>query len=332
MTPSSACPCLRRAPAACQILRIISFTVTQLPAPNYHCRLGKDTAVREMPKHWWGHVVVDVGRQATHGCGDLIFSSHTTFVLTGVLTFTEYGETLVIKVWQDCGVGLWVGGCMVWGHRSCRERRRRMASWPAAAMPSSRAGRSCLPPPQVITWIAVTIMGLCIVASRKVHRRRWRRRGASHRRLHAVALGLTRARRSLHGLHCPTGPLPACLPAPACPQHYSVDVVVAFYTVPLVFYTMHRRWTTKRPVSDAWCAAAAAATAAPSCCVPPRPAAAGRRMCGPRRCCRAALTCRVPAALCAPRAGRTGRWRARRRLNCSRLTWRQGRTASWTAT
>lgn len=41
---------------------------------------------------------MDVGRQATHGCGDLIFSSHTTFVLTGVLTFTEYGETLVIKV------------------------------------------------------------------------------------------------------------------------------------------------------------------------------------------------------------------------------------------
>lgn len=132
----------------CQFLRIISFTVTQLPAPNYHCRLGKDTAVREMPEHWWGHVVVDLGRQATHGCGDLIFSSHTTFVLTGVLTFTEYGETLAIKV---------------------------------------------------VAWIAVSFMGLCIVASRK---------------------------------------------------HYSVDVVVAFYTVPLVFYTMHRRWTTKRPVQD----------------------------------------------------------------------------------
>lgn len=49
--------------AACQILRIISFTVTQLPAPNYHCRLGEETAVREMPEHWWGHVVVDLGRQ-----------------------------------------------------------------------------------------------------------------------------------------------------------------------------------------------------------------------------------------------------------------------------
>ena len=57
------CPWAPRPPAACQILRIISFTVTQLPAPNYHCRLGKETAVREPPAHWWGHVVVDVGRQ-----------------------------------------------------------------------------------------------------------------------------------------------------------------------------------------------------------------------------------------------------------------------------
>jgi sphingomyelin synthase-related protein 1 len=84
--------------SACQALRIISFSVTQLPAPNYHCRASQETAVREMPRHWWGHIVVDLGRQATHGCGDLIFSSHTTFVLVGVLTFTEYGETLLLKV------------------------------------------------------------------------------------------------------------------------------------------------------------------------------------------------------------------------------------------
>ena len=135
---------------ACQILRIISFTVTQLPAPNYHCRKGEPTAVREMPASWWGHIYVDVGRQATHGCGDLIFSSHTTFVLVGCLTFTEYGETLILKI---------------------------------------------------ISWLGVLAMGLCIVASRK---------------------------------------------------HYSVDVIVAWYTVPLVFYAMLRRWTTKRPVQDYW--------------------------------------------------------------------------------
>ena len=36
--------------------------------------------------------------QTTHGCGDLIFSSHTTFALVGMLTYTEYGAILIIKV------------------------------------------------------------------------------------------------------------------------------------------------------------------------------------------------------------------------------------------
>lgn len=134
----------------CQMLRIISFTVTQLPAPNYHCRAGEATAVRAKAAHWWNHIVVDLGTQATHGCGDLIFSSHTTFVLVGMLTYTEYGSRLLVKV---------------------------------------------------VAWCGVAFMGLCIVASRK---------------------------------------------------HYSVDVVVAWYTVPLVFYAMHRRWTTQRPVKDYW--------------------------------------------------------------------------------
>lgn len=33
-------------------------------------------------------------------------------------------------------------------------------------------------------------------------------------------------------------------------KHYTVDVVVAWYVVPLVFYAMLRRWTTKRPLHD----------------------------------------------------------------------------------
>lgn len=33
-------------------------------------------------------------------------------------------------------------------------------------------------------------------------------------------------------------------------KHYTVDVVIAWYVVPLVFYAMLRRWTTKRPVSE----------------------------------------------------------------------------------
>lgn len=34
----------------CQFLRIVSFTVTQLPAPNYHCRSDQDTAILPMPE------------------------------------------------------------------------------------------------------------------------------------------------------------------------------------------------------------------------------------------------------------------------------------------
>ena len=35
-------------------------------------------------------------------------------------------------------------------------------------------------------------------------------------------------------------------------KHYSVDVVIAWYVVPLVFWSMHRRWTTKRPAVEPW--------------------------------------------------------------------------------
>jgi hypothetical protein len=33
-------------------------------------------------------------------------------------------------------------------------------------------------------------------------------------------------------------------------KHYTVDVVIAWYAVPLVFWTLHRRWTTKRTHSE----------------------------------------------------------------------------------
>ena len=51
-------------PAVCQTLRILSFSSTQLPSPNYHCRLPELTAIKDMPLHWWGHFIVDLGRQA----------------------------------------------------------------------------------------------------------------------------------------------------------------------------------------------------------------------------------------------------------------------------
>ena len=36
--------------------------------------------------------------QATHGCGDLVFSSHTIFALSGMMTYNEYGTHLATKV------------------------------------------------------------------------------------------------------------------------------------------------------------------------------------------------------------------------------------------
>ncbi|GIM17430.1 hypothetical protein Vretimale_19969 [Volvox reticuliferus] len=132
----------------CQALRIVTFSVTQLPGPSFHCRANEPTARRPWPSHWTGHLVVDVGRQVSKSCGDLIFSSHTTFMLTGILAYNEYGSVLVIKA---------------------------------------------------TSWLLGVILSILIIASRK---------------------------------------------------HYTVDVVIAWYTVPLVFYTMYRRWTTRRPMSD----------------------------------------------------------------------------------
>eukprot|EP00201_Polytomella_parva_P015819 CAMPEP_0175062732 /NCGR_PEP_ID=MMETSP0052_2-20121109/14338_1 /TAXON_ID=51329 ORGANISM="Polytomella parva, Strain SAG 63-3" /NCGR_SAMPLE_ID=MMETSP0052_2 /ASSEMBLY_ACC=CAM_ASM_000194 /LENGTH=123 /DNA_ID=CAMNT_0016328799 /DNA_START=631 /DNA_END=1002 /DNA_ORIENTATION=+ len=81
-------------------------------------------------------------------CGDLIFSSHTTFMLTGVLAYNEYGSNAITK-------GL--------------------------------------------AWLGGVVLSVLIIASRK---------------------------------------------------HYTVDVVVAWYTVPLVFFMMFRRWTTRRPMNE----------------------------------------------------------------------------------
>jgi len=41
-------------------------------------------AIRPWPEHWTGHVYIqDVQRAAHKSCGDLLFSSHTIFMLTG---------------------------------------------------------------------------------------------------------------------------------------------------------------------------------------------------------------------------------------------------------
>ena len=85
------CACVH-APAVCQALRIITFSVTQLPGPSFHCRASSPTATRPWPDHWSGHVVVDVKNQMSKSCGDLIFSSHTIFMLTGARRLAGTGD------------------------------------------------------------------------------------------------------------------------------------------------------------------------------------------------------------------------------------------------
>eukprot|EP00983_Pelagomonas_calceolata_P089647 1157332-Pelagomonas_calceolata.AAC.6 len=46
-------------------------------------RTCPEMAIRPWPEHWSGHVLVDVQRAAHKSCGDLLFSSHTIFMLTG---------------------------------------------------------------------------------------------------------------------------------------------------------------------------------------------------------------------------------------------------------
>ncbi|GJP31249.1 hypothetical protein CLOM_g23334 [Closterium sp. NIES-68] len=76
----------------CQTLRVLSFTATQLPGPAPHCRQGSPTAIL---KYTGLHDVLHLN--AMHGCGDLIFSSHMTFILTVVITYSRYGTNLFFK-------------------------------------------------------------------------------------------------------------------------------------------------------------------------------------------------------------------------------------------
>jgi len=65
-----------------QTLRIVCFLVTTLPGPNYHCRPNS-------PDYAPPKTLMDIfGRQdAFFGCGDLVFSSHTIFVVLCALVW-----------------------------------------------------------------------------------------------------------------------------------------------------------------------------------------------------------------------------------------------------
>jgi len=89
-----------------QVLRCISFLVTALPGPNYHCR--PQSPDYSPPKSLYD---IFLRQDAFYGCGDLLFSSHTIFVLLCALTYTKYGKPSMFKkfVW----VLVFFFGCLV---------------------------------------------------------------------------------------------------------------------------------------------------------------------------------------------------------------------------
>ena len=89
--------------AVCQTLRILSFSSTQLPGPNYHCRLPEVTAVRPMPLSWWGHLVVDVAKGVSneHACMLCSCRSHYLHWSYGIICL----ELLEPNWQQSAGTG-----------------------------------------------------------------------------------------------------------------------------------------------------------------------------------------------------------------------------------
>ena len=80
--------------ALCLILRCISFLSTSLPAPAQHCQSDYPLYQQNKPK-----TIIDILFRVDgfHGCGDLIFSSHTSLSLCLVLTFYVYSPMVFSK-------------------------------------------------------------------------------------------------------------------------------------------------------------------------------------------------------------------------------------------
>lgn len=96
--------------AVCQCLRAACFTVTQLPGPSAHCQPG--VATRVVPSSWHEYIVVDIPRQSSRGCGDLIFSSHVTFGLSFALLFRRYGAPRPLRLAAWAGIAFQLVGIL----------------------------------------------------------------------------------------------------------------------------------------------------------------------------------------------------------------------------
>lgn len=84
-----------------QTLRCIAFLSTSLPGPNYHCRPG---APDYLPPTGWFEIFAR--QDAFKGCGDLVFSSHTIFLVLCALVIHKYGKNQNLKrvIWALVGV------------------------------------------------------------------------------------------------------------------------------------------------------------------------------------------------------------------------------------
>ena len=69
-------------------------------------KLSLNRSLRQLPCFFC--LTADVDLQTTHGCGDLVFSSHTIFALTGMMTYNEYGTHLATKVALARPTGLFI--------------------------------------------------------------------------------------------------------------------------------------------------------------------------------------------------------------------------------
>eukprot|EP01006_Ploeotia_vitrea_P037482 TRINITY_DN66132_c5_g5_i1.p1 TRINITY_DN66132_c5_g5~~TRINITY_DN66132_c5_g5_i1.p1 ORF type:complete len:316 (-),score=118.23 TRINITY_DN66132_c5_g5_i1:463-1410(-) len=75
----------------CLVFRCLSFITTVLPSPADHCQPG--SADYDPPNT--GEIFLRL--DAFSGCGDLIFSSHTTYTLTSALAIWKYSNNRYYK-------------------------------------------------------------------------------------------------------------------------------------------------------------------------------------------------------------------------------------------
>jgi len=94
-----------------QAIRITCFLVTALPGPNYHCH--PFSPHYDPPTTAWD---ILFRSDAFFSCGDLVFSSHTTFIVLCALAYQKYGRIPWLKkaFWATV---LFFGGLVISAHK-----------------------------------------------------------------------------------------------------------------------------------------------------------------------------------------------------------------------